>query len=395
MSTLWSENTPANFWQCDSAVTEADWQSVIQGSIQTAGLSINQPDLDSLLEFTLGEGQFGFDHWALNPPKRLYYRVKWLFPHRVRSWVRSRLKSTSQHNYPLRWPVEERYACFLWDNMKQLLLSSGLETIKFRYFWPGQFDYALVLTHDVETGKGQSFIQKVADMEESLGFRSSFNFVMNDYTVNLRLIEDLRKRGFEVGLHGLNHDDSLFASPAVFMEKANELNNYFKTFRAVGFRSPLTFRHPEWMQALDIEYDLSFFDTDPWEPICGGTMTIWPFMIGHFVELPYTLAQDNTLVNVLGETTPRIWLQKLDFICRYHGMALLNTHPDYLRDNTVWNVYEKFLKEVKSSGGYWNALPCDVARWWRQRSKLDETPQSGFSPVYRLAGLVNGQLSFS
>ena len=32
------------------------------------------------------------------------------------------------------------------------------------------------------------------------------------------------------------------------------------------------------MQALEIEYDLSFFDTDPCEPIPGGTMSIWPFL---------------------------------------------------------------------------------------------------------------------
>ena len=45
------------------------------------------------------------------------------------------------------------------------------------------------------------------------------------------------------------------------------------------------------MRHLEIEYDLSFFDTDPFEPIPGGTMSIWPFFIGHFVELPYTLAR--------------------------------------------------------------------------------------------------------
>lgn len=368
MKNLWSENTPANFWQCDSSVAEAHWPDIIQGALQSSGLDGNQPDLDNLLEYILGEGQFGCNHWSLNTSKRLYYRIKWLVPRRLRSWVRSILKTAGQNDYPLGWPVEDRYVRFLWENMKCSLLTSGLESVHFKYFWPGSFEYALVLTHDIETGKGQSFVQAVADLEESLGFRSSFNFVLHDYTINLNLIDDLRERGFEVGLHGLKHDSSLFQSPATFSQKARELNSYFKSFEAVGFRSPLTLRHPYWMQALDMEYDLSFFDTDPWEPICGGTMTIWPFMIGHFVELPYTLAQDNTLVNILGETTPRLWLQKVEFIRRYHGMALVNTHPDYLRDKPVWKVYENFLKEMKTSGGYWNALPCEVARWWRRRS---------------------------
>ena len=114
------------------------------------------------------------------------------------------------------------------------------------------------------------------------------------------------------------------------MRRAKRINAHLKELDAVGFRSPLTMRNPEWMQALEIEYDLSFFDTDPYEPMPGGTMSIWPFILGHFVELPYTLMQDYTLTAVLGETTPRLWLQKVDFIERYHGMALVNTHPDYL-----------------------------------------------------------------
>ena len=34
-----------------------------------------------------------------------------------------------------------------------------------------------------------------------------------------------------------------------------------------------------------MQYDLSFFDTDPFEPIPVGTMSIWPFMLGNFVEI--------------------------------------------------------------------------------------------------------------
>jgi hypothetical protein len=129
-------------------------------------------------------------------------------------------------------------------------------------------------------------------------------------------------------------------------------------------------RQPDWMQALDVEYDLSFFDTDPFEPISGGTMSIWPFFIGHFVELPYTLVQDHTLTLILKETSPRLWLEKLDFIEKYHGMALVNTHPDYLRSKLTWNVYYEFLNEMKQRDYYWHALPGEVARWWKSRSTV-------------------------
>jgi hypothetical protein len=106
-----------------------------------------------------------------------------------------------------------------------------------------------------------------------------------------------------------------------------DINRHILEFQADGFRTPYTHRNPEWMQLLDIKYDLSFFDTDPFEPMPGGVMSIWPFTIGHFLELPYTLAQDSTLFNVLGETSPRIWLEKLAFIKNYYGMALMLVHP--------------------------------------------------------------------
>jgi hypothetical protein len=121
------------------------------------------------------------------------------------------------------------------------------------------------------------------------------------------------------------------------------------------------------MQVLDLQYDLSFFDTDPYEPMPGGTMSIWPFQLGRFVELPYTLAQDYTLTRVLSETTPRIWLDKVNFLADHYGMALVNTHPDYLSDADVWQVYEAFLRAIKERDDYWHALPRDAANWWRMR----------------------------
>lgn len=160
---------------------------------------------------------------------------------------------------------------------------------------------------------------------------------------------------------------------------------------AVGFRALLTIRNPEWMQALDIEYDLSFFDTHPFEPIPGGTMWIWPFSIGHFIELPYTLVQDHTLTSILQETSPRMWLEKVDFIVRYHGMALVNTHPDYLKSKSTWDVYCEFLNKMKKRGCYWHALPGQVAKWWRTRSTPGDLMDQSFLMAH--VTLANGDIN--
>ncbi|HEX2986564.1 MAG TPA: hypothetical protein VHS06_00080, partial [Chloroflexota bacterium] len=185
------------------------------------------------------------------------------------------------------------------------------------------------------------------------------------------LLDELRERGFEVGVHGLKHDGKLFSSRATFEKRAQHINRYLDEWGAVGFRSPMTHRNPEWMQMLDVEYDASFFDTDPFEPMQGGTMSIWPFMMGRFVELPYTLVQDHTLMMTLGETTPRVWLEKVAFIRRHSGMALSLTHPDYLCEQSRLAVYQQFLRAVRERGDYWHALPREVARWWQARAAAE------------------------
>jgi hypothetical protein len=125
------------------------------------------------------------------------------------------------------------------------------------------------------------------------------------------------------------------------------------------------------MQALEVEYDASFFDSDPFEPMPGGTMSLWPFTIGRFTELPYTLAQDFTLLDVLGEPGPRLWLEKTAYLRRYGGMALLNAHPDYLGEGRHRRAYADFLEAARRDGPCWNALPRDAARWWRRRSQAE------------------------
>lgn len=148
-------------------------------------------------------------------------------------------------------------------------------------------------------------------------------------------------------------------------------------------------RNPEWLQKLNINYDLSFFDTDPYEPMPGGTMSIWPFMLGSFVELPYTLIQDHTLMVILSAQTPIIWLDKVDFIERWHGMALVNVHPDYLLDPENLTFYENFLKALKERKNYWHALPHMVAHWWRQRTQFQARRHDG---QWDLSGLPGATL---
>ena len=219
-------------------------------------------------------------------------------------------------------------------------------------------------------------------LELELGFRSSFNFVPEgDYQVPAELREELTARGFEVGIHDLKHDGRLFTSRPNFKRRAARINHYAREWEASGFRSGFMLRNLDWLHDLNVQYDASTFDTDPFEPQPEGGNTIFPYWVPRpdansslegYVELPYTLPQDSTLFLVLGETTPEIWMRKLDWIAENGGMALVIVHPDYVsfngsRQTTTdypAELYREFLTYVKTkySGEYWNALPKEVAK---------------------------------
>jgi hypothetical protein len=248
--------------------------------------------------------------------------------------------------------------------------------------WPDRKKFALVLTHDVDTAKGHENCLALMKLEKELEFRSSFNFVPEKYNVLPDLRGCLKSNGFEVGVHGLNHDGKLYDSQEVFLNRAERINEYLKEWNAVGFRSPAMHHNLNWIHDLNIEYDASTFDTDPFEPQPDGVRTIFPFWANSnsnrkgYVELPYTLPQDFTLFVLMKEDNVDIWKEKLNWIAENGGMALVNTHPDYMNfENRVCSIDEypakfymeflAFLKE-KYHEQYWNALPHQVALFYKE-----------------------------
>ncbi|MDI7276999.1 MAG: hypothetical protein QME94_13555, partial [Anaerolineae bacterium] len=287
-------NTPWGFWRLLGEFTVEDWESAVREALGClAGLpaATCPGGWAEVAASVLGEGQFGPGHWQLGASRRCYYAMRRLLPPPARGWLQRLAGARAGRGSLLRWPVEDRYVRFQFEAVRRLCERHGLRSVPYIHFWPQGRRFAFVLTHDVETAQGLAHLRRVAGLEEQYGLRSSFNFVPEAYEVDQGLLGELRQRGFEIGVHGLRHDGRLYSSRETFRKRARSINGYLRAWRAVGFRSPMTHRNPEWMQALEIEYDSSFFDTDPFEPVAGGTMSIWPFLMGRFVELPYTLAQ--------------------------------------------------------------------------------------------------------
>ena len=61
------------------------------------------------------------------------------------------------------------------------------------------------------------------DIDEAFGIKASFEIVPEQrYAVPSDYLQTIRDRGFEVNVHGLNHDGNLFRDRQTFLEKAEK-----------------------------------------------------------------------------------------------------------------------------------------------------------------------------
>ncbi len=219
--------------------------------------------------------------------QKVYYNfIRPLIPISVRQKLQEKL------NAGVEWKKD-----FIDDSLVNEITSLQSDKITNLKYKQGK-DCAIVLTHDVEEQQGFDFIPRVIELEEKYGFKSSWNIVPYKYKIDDGILKLIRNAGHEIGIHGYNHDGKLYYSEKIFNERVQYINKALKKYGAVGFRSPMVHRNLKWLQKLDIEYDASCFDYDPFQPFPGGTGSIWPFIAGKFVELPYTLPQDHTLFYV-------------------------------------------------------------------------------------------------
>lgn len=317
-------------------------------------------------------------------PARLYFRVKPFIPQPMRFFLRRMRVPRIMRRSADIWPIDPQAgeAPADWPG------------------WPFGKKFGLVFTHDVESSEGQAKTKDLAELEMAHGFRSSFNFIPEGpYNDSPALREWLVENGFEVGVHDLRHDGSLFARKERFQKDAKRINHYLHQWGAVGFRSGLMLRRLDWLHELDLLYDTSTFDTDPFELQPEGTRTIFPFHVKPpegverpgYVELSYSLPQDSTLFLLLKEKTAGIWKRKLDWIARHGGLALVNIHPDYVDfsgsgdSGSVYpaSLLEDFLMHIRTEyhGMYWNPVARDLATWFREPTNPLAEPPVSDSPL--------------
>src|SRR4030067_1485141 len=117
---------------------------------------------------------------------RLYYAIKPFLRRQTQISFRRYIAKRKQRLCSDIWPIDEKAGDRSKDWKK----------------WPGGKQFAFILTHDVESLRGLAKCVSLMEIEKIMGFRSSFNFVPEDYDVPSELRALLETSGFEVGVHG-------------------------------------------------------------------------------------------------------------------------------------------------------------------------------------------------
>lgn len=307
----------------------------------------------------------------LQRARRLYYCLRPFIPRAIQIKFRQSIAPLQgRRNFPA-WPLDVSLDGFYRLLLRLILQVSGITRIPFIWFWPKGYSNCVILTHDVETRMGLDNLWQIVNLERKYGFRSLWNFVPKRYNVELRILTDLAADGFEIGVHGLYHDGHLFDTYAIFESRAIQINHYLQAWNSEGFRAPSAIRNLEWIAAqINAAYDTSCPTAEVHVPQPGGCCSVFPFMIGQMVELPFTIPQDHTLLTILKNQYENVWSDVAFQIMDQHGLVNVNVHPDYMLDPNDLARYEALLQRLRQQQrNTWFALPREVAAWWGSRSQ--------------------------
>lgn len=320
---------------------------------------------------------------GINPfVRNIYYLGRPFIPRMVRKHIQQAyFRGWDKVSFPM-WPVDTTVEKIFERLLILAMKSQGISKIPFIWFWPDGARSCAIMTHDVETSCGLNYCEKLMDLNDSFAIKASFQIIPEKrYTASSRLLDEIRKRGFEVNVHDLNHDGRLFSDHAEFLQRAERIKRYRLQFGAKGFRSAVLYRNVDWFDALDFSYDMSIPNVAHLDPQRGGCCTIFPFFIGNIVELPVTATQDYSLFHVLGDYSTRLWRRQISMIRAGYGLMSFIVHPDYIIPEKARNVYGElllYLSELRSNGETWITLPKEVAAWWRMRSEMQLVDEGGF-----------------
>ncbi len=385
------------YGRCETGLTSNSTSSDLYdalGDVQFADRSVRLPFdpsevIDNLRKehylSSFGPNRQGFVGSALI--RKAYYSVREFLPALIRRQFQKLYFSGWQELKFPEWPVDFTVDTLHEQMLRLSMKAMGIQRVPFIWFWPNGAPSCLVMTHDVESAAGVDFTPSLMDIDDSYEFKSSFQVIpAARYKVQPEYLNEIRRRGFEVNVHDLRHDGTLFQDHAQFLSQAAKINEYVRIFQTNGFRAGAMYRNQEWYEAFDFSYDMSVPNVAHLEPQRGGCCTVMPYRIGKILELPLTMTQDYSLFHMLGDYSIDLWKRECDQILRRNGLISFIVHPDYVTEKHARDAYKNllcYLSTLRTEHKLWTPLPGDVNRWWRNRSQMELLRDGG---AWRIEG---------
>jgi hypothetical protein len=293
-------------------------------------------DLDEVIENLRYERYSAAAHtpvrrsFARSVVRKMYYAVRPLLSVSLRKHLqRAALRGWDKKPFP-KWPIDHTVDSLFDRIMSSVIHANSGERVPFIWFWPDGLSSCSIMTHDVETAAGRDFCQTLMDLDDSFGLKSSFQLIPEGrYELTEGFLQSLRRRGFEINVHDLNHDGYLFQDREEFLRRAARINAYGKRFQATGYRSGVLYRNLDWYDAFDYSYDMSVPNVGYLDPQPGGCCTAKPYFIGNILEIPVVATQDYTLFHILRHYSMDLWERQIELARNQNGLISFIVHPDY------------------------------------------------------------------
>jgi hypothetical protein len=357
------------------------WKDVRRdGSVIRLPFDFNEVIENLRLERYSKKGAGGLDQFAANETiRKFYYFIRKSLPFPVRRQLqRIYFRDWKDLEFPA-WPVDFTVDSLHEELLRLIMQATGIKKLPFIWFWPEGASNSLIMTHDVETAAGRDFTFQLMDLDDSYGFKASYQVIPEKrYVVPEDYVREIRRRGCEFNIHDLNHDGHLYRERTEFERRAAEINRYVHQYQTRGFRAGAMYRKQSWYDVFEFSYDMSVPNVAHLEPLRGGCCTVMPYFIGKIVELPLTTTQDYSLFHILNDYSIQLWQRELALLRGRNGLMSLLTHPDYLIERRERKVYESlldYLRHMIAREKIWAALPGDVDQWWRARSQMTLVPR--------------------
>jgi peptidoglycan/xylan/chitin deacetylase (PgdA/CDA1 family) len=215
------------------------------------------------------------------------------------------------------------------------------------------------VTHDVDTGKGYANLPAFVEVERKLGIRSTFNLCLGRYKVDRGYLSELLQGGFDLGLHGYNHDGRLpFLPEDEIRERLLWALRQVESIRPRSFRAPSLMSSPALYRVLEelFDCDSSVTDTDNYAlaQVGMGCCFPYPHDRGKLLILPLTLPDDCQMsyLRLSPAEMKRLWLEKLDWLAQVGGIALFDFHPDphWSGNPAMMSLMAELVEEIKRRG---------------------------------------------